>query len=53
MITIEQLIENLKQKDPKTEVEAVIVDTKGGLVCIHVKTLAKKMTQFLKIFGSC
>lgn len=53
MVTIEQLIENLKQRDPKTEVEAVIVDTKGALICIHVKTLAKKMVQFLKMFGSC
>lgn len=53
MVTIEQLIEDLKQKDTKTEVEAVIVDTKGALVCVHVKTLAKRMVQFLKMFGSC
>jgi len=49
-ITVEALIEKLKEKDPKAEVEFIVAKTTGELVCAHVKAQASNMAKMLKMF---
>lgn len=49
MITIEKLIEALKEKNQKAVVECIVVETDGRLVCMYVSSWAKKMINFLKM----
>lgn len=51
MITIENLIEDLKKKDQQEVVECIIVSSDGTIICAYVKSLAKQITKFLKMFN--
>lgn len=50
-ITVEALIEKLKEKDPRAEVEFIVAKTTGELVCADVSKTAAGMAKVLKMFG--
>ena len=48
---IENLIEILKTKDQKKEVEFIIADKKGMMVAMDVTTKSKEMVKLLKMMN--
>ena len=50
-IPVSKLIEKLKEKDQNAEVEFVVVETNGNLVCMDLANNTKDMAKLLKMFG--
>lgn len=49
--SIKYLIEILKTKDPKAEVEFIVVETNDNMIAMDVKAKSRSMVRLLKLFG--
>jgi len=50
-IKIKDLIKKLEEKDLEAEVEFVVVETTGNMVCMDIKSNAHDMAELLSLFA--
>jgi hypothetical protein len=49
-IKVKELIKKLETKDQDADVEFIVVDSNGNLVCVDVENEATNITKLLKLF---